>query len=173
VLKEKIAAHSYLEGYHRPRLHGRKTTRSPTTAINRFNVGGPHLAPLSSLWCVIKKNRCIPPAGFTTGLPRPSKYPHLFAPSTPLPRSPDTLHNRKWAGRPSTVEIERLKRKEDISDDELKMIKTPPPHQKSQLDFAVLAENTGFGEPVGLLPDSLMAATGAKLFSYGRPQSTR
>jgi predicted Zn-dependent peptidase len=71
-------------------------------------------------------------AGFT-GLPG-IKYPHLFAfYAFPLPG-----HTTQEVGEAIHVEIERLK-KEDISDDELKMIKT---RSKANL-IRGLAENRG------------------------------
>jgi predicted Zn-dependent peptidase len=71
-------------------------------------------------------------AGFT-GLPG-IKYPHLFAfYAFPLPG-----HTTQEVADAIHVEIERLK-KEDISDDELKMIKT---RTKANL-IRGLAENTG------------------------------
>jgi predicted Zn-dependent peptidase len=77
--------------------------------------------------------------GFT-GYPG-NKYPHLFAfYATPIPG-----HNPKEVGDAIHVEIERLK-KEDISDEELRMIKT---RAKANL-IRSLGSNEGLAFALGL-----------------------
>jgi predicted Zn-dependent peptidase len=112
ILKEK-AQPLYLEGYHRPDYKTKDDavydaiadlmSEGRTSRLYRALVRDQKIASFS--------------AGFS-GLPG-TKYPHLFAfYAVPLPG-----HSTQEMADAIHVEIERLK-KEDISDDELKMIKT-------------------------------------------------
>ena len=112
VLKEKSQP-LYLEGYHRPDY----TTKDDAVydAITDLMSEG----RTSRLYRALVRDKKITSfsAGFS-GLPG-IKYPHLFAfYAFPLPG-----HTTQEVADAIHVEIERLK-KEDISDDELKMIKT-------------------------------------------------
>jgi predicted Zn-dependent peptidase len=103
----------YLEGYHRPSY--RSKDNAVFDAITDLMSSG----RTSRLYRALVRDKKIASdsAGFT-GLPG-TKYPHLFAfYAAPLPG-----HTTKEVADAIHVEIERLK-KEDISDDELKMIKT-------------------------------------------------
>jgi predicted Zn-dependent peptidase len=103
----------YLEGYHRPDY------RDPDDAIYDAIADLMSNGRTSRLYRSLVRDKKIAAdsAGFT-GLPG-NKYPHLFAfyafpmPGHTTTEMADAIH----------VEIERLKN-EDISDDELKMIKT-------------------------------------------------
>jgi predicted Zn-dependent peptidase len=112
VLKEK-AQPLYLEGYHRPDY---KTKDDAVyDAITDLMSEG----RTSRLYRALVRDKKIASfsAGFT-GLPG-TKYPHLFAfYAVPLPG-----HSTQEMADAIHVEIERLKQ-EDISDEELKMIKT-------------------------------------------------
>jgi len=103
----------YLEGYHRPDY------RSPDDAVYDAIADLMSEGRTSRLYRALVRDQKIASysAGFT-GLPG-NKYPHLFAfYAFPLPgHKPDDM-----AG-PIHAEIDKLK-KEDISDDELKMIRT-------------------------------------------------
>ena len=103
----------YLEGYHRPDY------RSPDDAVYDAIADLMSNGRTSRLYRALVRDKKIAAfsAGFT-GLPG-NKYPHLFAfYAFPLPgHKPDEM------AAAIHEEIERLK-KEDISDDELKMIKT-------------------------------------------------
>src|SRR3984957_3138799 len=112
VLKEKTQP-LYLEGYHRPDYMSKDD--AVYDAITDLMSEG----RTSRLYRALVRDKKIASfsAGFT-GLPG-NKYPHLFAfYAVPLPG-----HNTKEVGDAIHVEIERLK-KEDISDEELRMIKT-------------------------------------------------
>src|SRR5712672_2847666 len=127
VLMEKTQP-LYLEGYHRPDYMTKDD--AVYDAITDLMSEG----RTSRLYRALVRDKKIAAfsAGFT-GLPG-IKYPHLFAfYAFPLPG-----HTTQEVGEAIHVEIERLK-KEDISDDELKMIKT-----RSQANLIRgLAENTG------------------------------
>jgi len=103
----------YLEGYHRP------DDRSPDDAIYDAIADLMSEGRTSRLYRALVRDKQIASdsAGFT-GLPG-RKYPHLFAfYAIPLPgHKPEEMADAIHA------EIERIK-KEDISDEELKMIKT-------------------------------------------------
>jgi predicted Zn-dependent peptidase len=103
----------YLEGYHRPDY------RSPDDAVYDAIADLMSNGRTSRLYRALVRDKKIAAdsAGFT-GLPG-SKYPHLFAfYAFPLPgHKPDEMAEAIHS------EIDRLK-KEDISDDELKMIRT-------------------------------------------------
>ncbi|MFZ0291696.1 MAG: insulinase family protein, partial [Candidatus Sulfotelmatobacter sp.] len=111
-LKEKTQP-LYLEGYHRPEY--RTKDDAVYDAITDLMSEG----RTSRLYRALVRDKKIASfsAGFT-GLPG-IKYPHLFAfYAFPLPG-----HTTQEVADAIHVEIERLK-KENISDDELKMIKT-------------------------------------------------
>jgi predicted Zn-dependent peptidase len=130
VLKEKSQP-LYLEGYHRPDYRAKDD--AVFDAITDLMSEG----RTSRLYRALVRDKKIAAfsAGFS-GLPG-NKYPHLFAfYAFPLPG-----HTTQEVGDAIHVEIERLK-KEDISDDELKMIKT---RTKANL-IRGLAENSGLAQ---------------------------
>jgi predicted Zn-dependent peptidase len=130
VLKEKSQP-LYLEGYHRPDY--RTKDDAVYDAITDLMSEG----RTSRLFRALVRDKKIAAfsAGFS-GLPG-NKYPHLFAfYAFPLPG-----HTTQEVADAIHVEIERLK-KEDISDDELKMIKT---RTKASL-IRGLAENSGLAQ---------------------------
>lgn len=133
VLKE----HSqplYLEGYHRPDY--RSKDDAVYDAISDLMSEG----RTSRLYRALVRDKKIASfsAGFT-GLPG-DKYPHLFAfYAFPLPG-----HTPQEVADAIHAEIDRLK-KEDISDDELKMIKT---RAKANL-LRSLADNEGLATELG------------------------
>jgi predicted Zn-dependent peptidase len=134
VLKEKSQP-LYLEGYHRPDY--RTKDDAVYDAITDLMSEG----RTSRLYRALVRDKKIAAfsAGFS-GLPG-NKYPHLFAfYAFPLPG-----HTTQEVGDAIHVEIERLK-KEDISDDELKMIKT---RTKANL-IRGLAENSGLAEQLAI-----------------------
>ncbi|MGA2458441.1 MAG: pitrilysin family protein, partial [Terriglobales bacterium] len=103
----------YLEGYHRPDY------RSPDDQVYDAIADLMSSGRTSRLYRALVRDKQIASdaEGFT-GYPG-NKYPQLFAfYATPLPG-----HTPQEVGNAIHVEIERLK-KEDISDEELKMIKT-------------------------------------------------
>jgi predicted Zn-dependent peptidase len=127
VLKERSQP-LYLEGYHRPDY--RSKDDAVFDAITDLMSDG----RTSRLYRALVRDKKIASfsAGFS-GLPG-SKYPHLFAfYAFPLPG-----HTPQEVADAIHVEIDRLK-KEDISDDELKMIKT---RAKANL-IRGLADNEG------------------------------
>jgi predicted Zn-dependent peptidase len=127
VLKEKTQP-LYLEGYHRPDY--RTKDDAVYDAITDLMSEG----RTSRLYRALVRDKKIASfsAGFS-GLPG-TKYPHLFAFfAVPLPG-----HTNKEVADAIHEEIDRLK-KEDISDDELRMIKT---RAKANL-IRGLAENQG------------------------------
>jgi len=127
VLKEKTQP-LYLEGYHRPDY--RTKDDAVYDAITDLMSEG----RTSRLYRALVRDKKIASfsAGFS-GLPG-TKYPHLFAfYAFPLPG-----HTPQEVADAIHAEIERLK-KEEISDDELKMIKT---RTKANL-IRGLAENEG------------------------------
>jgi predicted Zn-dependent peptidase len=134
VLKEKSQP-LYLEGYHRPDY--RTKDDAVYDAITDLMSEG----RTSRLYRALVRDKKIAAfsAGFS-GLPG-IKYPHLFAfYAFPLPG-----HTPQEVGDAIHVEIERLK-KEDISDDELKMIKT---RTKANL-IRGLDENSGLAEQLAI-----------------------
>jgi predicted Zn-dependent peptidase len=103
----------YLEGYHRPDYH------SPDDAVYDAIADLMSNGRTSRLYRALVRDKKIAAdsAGFT-GLPG-NKYPHMFAfYAFPLPG-----HKPEEMAEAIHSEIDRLK-KEDISDDELKMIRT-------------------------------------------------
>jgi predicted Zn-dependent peptidase len=125
----------YLEGYHRPDY------RDPDDAVYDAITDLMSEGRTSRLYRALVRDQKIASAaaGFT-GLPG-NKYPHLFAfYAFPLPgHKPDEM------AAPIHAEIEKLK-KEDISDDELKMIKT---RAKANL-IRSLDSNSGLATELGL-----------------------
>jgi predicted Zn-dependent peptidase len=127
VLKDR-AQPLYLEGYHRPDY--RSKDDAIFDAISDLMSEG----RTSRLYRSLVRDKKIASfsAGFS-GMPG-TKYPHLFAfYAFPLPG-----HTTKEVGDAIHVEIDKLK-KEDITDDELKMIKT---RSKANL-IRGLADNQG------------------------------
>jgi predicted Zn-dependent peptidase len=125
----------YLEGYHRPDY--RSTDDAVYDAITDLMSEG----RTSRLYRALVRDKKIASfsAGFS-GLPG-TKYPHLFAfYAFPLPG-----HTTQEVADAIHVEIERLK-KEDISDDELKMIKT---RSKANL-LRGLADNDGLAQQLAM-----------------------
>jgi predicted Zn-dependent peptidase len=125
----------YLEGYHRPDY------RSPDDQVYDAIADLMSNGRTSRLYRALVRDKQIASdsAGFT-GLPG-NKYPHLFAfYAFPLPG-----HTTQEVGDAIHVEIERLK-KEDISDEELKMIKT---RAKADL-IRSLGSNEGLANALGL-----------------------
>ena len=125
----------YLEGYHRPDY------RDPDDAVYDAIADLMSEGRTSRLYRALVRDQKIASfsAGFT-GLPG-NKYPHLFAfYAFPLPgHKPDEMAGAIHA------EIDKLK-KEDISDDELKMIKT---RAKANL-IRGLGSNEGLAFQLGL-----------------------
>jgi predicted Zn-dependent peptidase len=113
VVLRQSAQPFYIEGYHRP------DNRSPDNAVYDAISDLMSNGRTSRLYRALVRDKKIASdsAGFT-GMPG-NKYPHLFAfYAVPLPgHKPDEM------AEAIHIEIERLKN-EDVSDDELKMIKT-------------------------------------------------
>jgi predicted Zn-dependent peptidase len=125
----------YLEGYHRPDY------RDPDDAVYDAITDLMSEGRTSRLYRALVRDQKIASAsaGFS-GLPG-NKYPHLFAfYAFPLPG-----HKPEEMAGPIHAEIEKLK-KEDISDDELKMIKT---RAKANL-IRSLDSNSGLATELGL-----------------------
>jgi len=125
----------YLEGYHRP------DDRSPDDAVYDALADLMSNGRTSRLYRALVRDKKIAAysAGFT-GMPG-VKYPHLFAfYAFPLPG-----HTTKEVGDAIHEEIDRLK-KEDISDDELRMIKT---RAKANL-IRSLGSNSGLASELSL-----------------------
>ncbi len=113
VVLHEQAQPLYLEGYHRPDYH------SPDDAVYDAITDLMSNGRTSRLYRALVRDKQIASdsAGFS-GLPG-NKYPHLFAfYAFPIPG-----HKPQEMADAIHAEIERLK-KEDISDEELKMIKT-------------------------------------------------
>ena len=125
----------YLEGYHRPDY------RSPDNQVYDAIADLMSNGRTSRLYRALVRDKQIASdsAGFT-GLPG-NKYPHLFAfYAVPIPG-----HKPQEMADAIHAEIERLK-KEDISDEELKMIKT---RAKANL-IRSLGSNEGLASELGL-----------------------
>ena len=125
----------YLEGYHRPDY------RSPDDQVYDAIADLMSNGRTSRLYRALVRDKQIASdsAGFT-GLPG-NKYPHLFAfYAFPIPG-----HKPQEMAAAIHAEIERLK-KEDISDEELKMIKT---RAKANL-IRSLGSNEGLAFALGL-----------------------
>jgi predicted Zn-dependent peptidase len=113
VVLRQTAQPLYLEGYHRPDYRSKDDAVYDAIADLMSN------GRTSRLYRALVRDKKIAAdsAGFT-GLPG-NKYPHLFAfYAFPMPG-----HKPEEMGEAIHAEIERLK-KEDISDEELKMITT-------------------------------------------------
>jgi len=128
VILKELSQPIYIEGYHRPDY--RSKDNAVFDAISDLMSEG----RTSRLYRSLVRDKKI--ASFSegfTGYPG-SKYPHLFAfLAAPLPG-----HTPQEVGDAIHAEIDRLK-KEDITDDELKMIKT---RAKANL-IRGLADNQG------------------------------
>ncbi len=125
----------YLEGYHRPDY------RSPDDQVYDAIADLMSNGRTSRLYRALVRDKQIASdsAGFT-GLPG-NKYPHLFAfYAVPIPG-----HKPQEMADAIHAEIERLK-KEDISDEELKMIKT---RARANL-IRSLGSNEGLASELGL-----------------------
>jgi predicted Zn-dependent peptidase len=135
VVLQDMSQPLYLEGYHRPDY------RNPDDAVYDAIADLMSEGRTSRLYRALVRDKKIASysAGFT-GLPG-SKYPHLFAfYAFPLPgHKPDQMADAIH------TEIERIK-KEDISDEELKMIKT---RAKANL-IRGLGNNEGLAFQLGL-----------------------
>lgn len=113
VILQEMSQPIYLEGYHRPDYRSKED--AVYDAISDLLSSG----RTSRLYRALVRDKKIASdsAGFT-GMPG-NKYPHLFAfYAIPLPG-----HKPEEMAEAIHIEIERLKN-EDVSDDELKMIKT-------------------------------------------------
>jgi len=135
VVLHEQAQPLYVEGYHRPDI------RSPDDQVYDAIADLMSNGRTSRLYRALVRDKQIASdsAGFT-GLPG-NKYPHLFAfYAFPLPG-----HKTQEVADAIHAEIERLK-KEDISDDELKMIKT---RAKATL-IRSLGSNEGLAFALGL-----------------------
>jgi len=125
----------YIEGYHRPDSY------SPDDAVYDAITDLMSSGRTSRLYRALVRDKQIASdsAGFS-GMPG-NKYPHLFAfYAVPIPgHKPDEMANAIHA------EIERLK-KEDISDEELRMIKT---RSKANL-IRSLGSNEGLASNLGV-----------------------
>jgi len=134
VLKE-ASQPLYLEGYHRPDY--RSKDDAVFDAISDLMSEG----RTSRLYRLLVRDKKI--ASFSegfSGFPG-AKYPHLFAfLAVPLPG-----HKPEEMGEAIHAEIDRLK-KEDITDEELKMIKT---RSKANL-IRGLADNAGLAEQLAI-----------------------
>ncbi len=135
VVLEEAAQPIYLEGYHRPDY------RDPDDVVYDAITDLMSSGRTSRLYRALVRDKKIAAdsAGFT-GLPG-SKYPHLFAFYAVLLPG----HSPQQAAEAIHVEIERLK-KEDISDEELKMIKT---RAKANL-LRRLGDNSGLAFQLGV-----------------------
>jgi len=126
----------YLEGYHRPDF------RDPDDAVYDAISDLMSNGRTSRLYrALVRDKKIAADAEGFSGWPG-SKYPHLFAfYSVPTPgHKPDELRNAIHA------EIERVK-KEDITDDELRMIKT---RAKANL-IRSLGSNTGLAQDLAIV----------------------
>ena len=134
VLREP-AQPLYLEGYHRPDY------RSPDDAVYDSIADLLSEGRTSRLYRALVRDKKIASdsAGFT-GFPG-NKYPHLFAFYALLMPG----HKPAEAEEAIHAEIDRLK-KEDVSDDELKMVKT---RAKANL-IRGLADNSGLAFQLGI-----------------------
>jgi predicted Zn-dependent peptidase len=135
VILREMSQPFYLEGYHRPDY------RSPDDQVYDAITDLMSSGRTSRLYRALVRDKQIASdaAGFS-GLPG-NKYPHLFAfYAFPIPG-----HKPQEMADAIHAEIERLK-KEDISDDELKMIKT---RAKADL-IRSLASNEGLAFELGL-----------------------
>jgi predicted Zn-dependent peptidase len=135
VVLRQAAQPFYIEGYHRPDY------RSPDDAVYDAISDLMSNGRTSRLYRALVRDKKIAAfaAGFS-GLPG-NKYPHLFSfYAVPVPP-----HTPQELGDAIHVEIDRIK-KEDITDDELKMIKT---RAKADL-IRGLADNQGLAQQLAV-----------------------
>ena len=135
VILRQTAQPFYIEGYHRPDY------RSPDDAVYDAISDLMSNGRTSRLYRTLVRDKKIAAfaAGFS-GLPG-FKYPHLFCfYSVPVPG-----HTPQELGDAIHAEIERIK-KEDITDDELKMLKT---RAKTDL-IRGLADNEGLAQQLAV-----------------------
>jgi predicted Zn-dependent peptidase len=135
VILRQTAQPFYIEGYHRPDY------RSPDDAVYDAISDLMSNGRTSRLYRALVRDKKIAAfsAGFS-GLPG-NKYPHLFCfYAVPVPG-----HTPQELGEAIHAEIERIK-KEDITDDELKMIKT---RAKADL-IRGLADNQGLAQQLAI-----------------------
>ena len=135
VILRQTAQPFYIEGYHRPDYH------SPDDAVYDAISDLMSNGRTSRLYRALVRDKKIAAfaAGFS-GLPG-NKYPHLFSfYAVPVPG-----HSPRELGDAIHAEIDRIK-KEDISDDELKMIKT---RAKADL-IRGLADNSGLAQQLAI-----------------------
>ena len=135
VILRQSAQPFYIEGYHRPDY------RSPDDAVYDAISDLMSNGRTSRLYRALVRDKKIAAfaAGFS-GLPG-NKYPHLFSfYAVPVPG-----HTPQELGDAIHAEIDRIK-KEDISDDELKMIKT---RAKADL-IRGLADNAGLAQQLAI-----------------------
>ena len=135
VVLRQSAQPFYIEGYHRPDY------RDPDDAVYDAISDLMSNGRTSRLYRALVRDKKIAAfaAGFS-GLPG-NKYPHLFSfYAVPVPG-----HTPQELGEAIHAEIDRLK-KEDISDDELKMIKT---RAKADL-LRGLADNSGLAQELAI-----------------------
>jgi len=135
VILRQTAQPFYIEGYHRPDY------RSPDDAVYDAISDLMSNGRTSRLYRALVRDKKIAAfsAGFS-GLPG-NKYPHLFCfYAVPVPG-----HSPQELGEAIHAEIERIK-KEDITDDELKMIKT---RAKADL-IRGLADNQGLAQQLAI-----------------------
>jgi predicted Zn-dependent peptidase len=135
VVLRQAAQPFYIEGYHRPDY------RSPDDAVYDAISDLMSNGRTSRLYRALVRDKKIAAfaAGFS-GLPG-NKYPHLFSfYAVPVPG-----HTPQELGDAIHAEIDRIK-KEDITDDELKMIKT---RAKADL-IRGLADNQGLAQQLAI-----------------------
>jgi predicted Zn-dependent peptidase len=135
VVLRQTAQPFYIEGYHRPDY------RSPDDAVYDAISDLMSNGRTSRLYRALVRDKKIAAfaAGFS-GLPG-NKYPHLFSfYAVPVPG-----HTPQELGDAIHAEIERIK-KEDVTDDELKMIKT---RAKADL-IRGLADNQGLAQQLAI-----------------------
>ncbi len=135
VILRGAAQPFYIEGYHRPDYH------SPDDAVYDAISDLMSNGRTSRLYRALVRDKKIAAfaAGFS-GLPG-NKYPHLFSfYAVPVPG-----HTPQELGDAIHAEIDRI-RKEDITDDELKMIKT---RAKADL-IRGLADNSGLAQQLAI-----------------------
>ena len=135
VILRGVAQPFYLEGYHRPDY------RSPDDAVYDAISDLMSNGRTSRLYRALVRDKKIAAfaAGFS-GLPG-NKYPHLFSfYAVPVPG-----HTPQELGDAIHAEVDRIK-KEDITDEELKMIKT---RAKADL-IRGLADNSGLAQQLAI-----------------------
>jgi predicted Zn-dependent peptidase len=135
VVLRQSAQPFYIEGYHRPDY------RNPDDAVYDAISDLMSNGRTSRLYRALVRDKKIAAfaAGFS-GLPG-NKYPHLFSfYAVPVPG-----HTPQELGEAIHAEIDRIK-KEDISDEELKMIKT---RAKADL-IRGLGENSGLAQQLAI-----------------------